>query len=197
MSPRKKPDAPGPGAEDAAAAFLGGERVALRGVRRADMEDYRRWLDTAEVTRYLEMGARPTSDRELDEVYRLSTESPNDVVFIVVDKRARRAVGIAGLYAINWPCRRADFRIIIGEPEAFDKGLGTETAKLLVAYGFDTLNLQLVTLGCNAENERAVRSYEKAGFVHEGRRRRLLYCNGKYCDVVQMSILREEYYGRE
>lgn len=175
--------------------FLTGENIALRGVRRDDMEHYRRWLESPEITYFMEMGSRPLSDRNVEDIYLGLTDSPDNIAFIVVEKEANQPIGVAGLYAINWVCRRADFRIIIGEPEKLGKGVGTEVAKLLVAYGFQTLNFETITLGVNTENHRAVRSYEKVGFVHEGVRRRLIYRNGRYYDILQMSILREEFYG--
>jgi RimJ/RimL family protein N-acetyltransferase len=42
-------------------------------------------------------------------------------------------------------------------------------------------------------NPRAIRAYEKAGFVLEGRQRQAEIKNGKYIDVLVMSLLREEY----
>src|SRR3546814_16763304 len=89
------------------------------------------------------------------------------IVFAIVEKATGRAVGTCGLYLINWICRRAQFNILIGEPEVWDKGYGSEAARLILGYAFDKLNLESVQLGVNAENKRAIRSYEKAGFVQE------------------------------
>lgn len=175
--------------------FLTGDKVILRGMRRADLEFYRAWFDNADITYYMEMGARPLSNEDLEEIYQLSTERHDNIVFTITEKMADRPIGVAGIYAINWICRRGDFRIIIGEPNALGKGLGTAVTKLIVAYGFEKLNLEVVTLGCNAENKRAIRSYENAGFVHEGRRRKMIYRNSRYYDILQMSILRDEYFG--
>ena len=47
--------------------------------------------------------------------------------------------------------------------------------------------------GQGTGNVRAVRSYEKAGFVLEGRLREAVYKNGKYDDVLIMSVLRSEW----
>jgi RimJ/RimL family protein N-acetyltransferase len=44
-----------------------------------------------------------------------------------------------------------------------------------------------------AENKRAIRAYEKVGFVHEGRMRQAVYKNGSYSDILCMSVLREEW----
>jgi RimJ/RimL family protein N-acetyltransferase len=42
-------------------------------------------------------------------------------------------------------------------------------------------------------NPRAIRSYEKAGFVHEGRMRQAEFKDGEYFDVFLMSVLRSEW----
>ena len=44
---------------------------------------------------------------------------------------------------------------------------------------------------------RAKRSYEKAGFVEEGRLCEAVYKHGKYDDVIVMSILRSEWIARK
>jgi RimJ/RimL family protein N-acetyltransferase len=174
-------------------SFLNGDLVSLRGVRREDMVAYGNWLDDDRVTKYLEMGWRPTTEGDLEEAYKLLSETPIVVGFAIVENKTRKAVGVCGLYSIEWISRRAQFNILIGEPSAWDKGFGTEALHLLVRYGFDRLNLESLQLGVNAENPRAIRSYEKAGFVHEGRRRKFVYRDGRYYDSILMSMLREEY----
>jgi RimJ/RimL family protein N-acetyltransferase len=177
--------------------FLAGKRVLLRGLRREDMEHYRRWLDNPQATHFMESGWRPANERDLEDIYEQSTESNDTAAFVVVGRKSGKPVGCCGLYAIQWICRRADFRILIGEPSAWDKGLGSEAARLTVAYGFDKLNLETIYLGVNTENERAIKSYENAGFVSEGVRRKLIYRNGRYYDALMMSVLREEYMARK
>jgi RimJ/RimL family protein N-acetyltransferase len=65
--------------------------------------------------------------------------------------------------------------------------------RLLLQHGFDTLNLNRVYLRVYANNVRATRCYEKAGFVLEGRMRKAHYQNGEYFDILLMSILRSEW----
>jgi RimJ/RimL family protein N-acetyltransferase len=42
-------------------------------------------------------------------------------------------------------------------------------------------------------NERAIRCYEKLGFIKEGVSREAVYKEGRYCNVVNMGILKEEW----
>ncbi|MDJ0949941.1 MAG: GNAT family protein [Alphaproteobacteria bacterium] len=175
------------------AAYARGDKAVLRAFAREDLGHYRRWLDDQQVTEFLEMGARPTRDKECDEFWRLANEADDAVVFAIVDPDSGQTVGVTGLYMIQWVCRRAQLNILVGDPDAWDKGIGTEATRMTVAYGFRRLNLESIQLGVNAENGRAIKAYEKVGFVHEGVRRRFLFCNGRYCDMVCMSILREEH----
>ena len=173
--------------------FLSAEGIALRDVTREDLAAYRVWLNNGEVTHFLEMGARPTSDGDLEAFWTLANEQRDAVIFIIEARDSGLAVGTCGLYLIETIPRRAQFNILIGDPSVWDRGYGSEATRLLLEYGFLTLNLNSIQLGVNADNARAVRSYEKCGFVHEGVRRQFVYRNGRYYDTVMMSVLREEY----
>ncbi len=69
--------------------------------------------------------------------------------------------------------------------------------KIGLRYAFQELNLERVTLGVFAYNTRAIRSYEKAGFRHEGRERRYIHRDGERADVLFMGILRQEWQRHE
>jgi RimJ/RimL family protein N-acetyltransferase len=182
--------------DQVSAGFLDGKLVCLRGVRREDMSAYQRWLDNPMVTEYLEMGWRPSTDLDLESAYSSLVGDANNVAFVVVDRESQKPVGVCGLYLISWIARRAQFNILMGEPWSWDRGIGTEALTLLLDYGFNRLNLESVNLGVNCENRRAIRSYEKAGFIVEGQRRKFIYRNGRHYDMIVMSILREEFKGR-
>ena len=76
----------------------------------------------------------------------------------------------------------------------FRTGLYTEKESWISPQdAFTELNMYRVSLGLHAYNPRALRSYEKAGFRHEGRVRKLLNKEGKRWDMLEMGILREEW----
>ena len=69
----------------------------------------------------------------------------------------------------------------------------TDVMNVMLRYAFTEVNLKRVTLTVFEYNPRAIRSYEKAGFHHEGRLRGLLNREGKRYDELFMGILREEW----
>jgi RimJ/RimL family protein N-acetyltransferase len=81
----------------------------------------------------------------------------------------------------------------IGDRELWGKGYGTEAMKLMLRFAFQELNLRRVSLNTFEYNPRAVHSYEKAGFVHEGCERDWLHREGRRWDLIYMGILREEW----
>jgi len=67
---------------------------------------------------------------------------------------------------------------------------------LILRYAFSELNLERVSLNVFAYNLRAIHSYEKSGFVHEGRKRGVLRREGRRYDLVFMGILRTDWLAR-
>jgi RimJ/RimL family protein N-acetyltransferase len=102
-------------------------------------------------------------------------------------------IGEIDLYVYNWFSRDTFVAIGIGERDFWDKGYGTDAMKVILRYAFAEINMKRVTLGVFEYNPRAIRSYEKTGFRHEGRIRGLLNKEGKRWDLLSMSILREEW----
>jgi len=64
---------------------------------------------------------------------------------------------------------------------------------MILRYAFDVLNLHKVYASCLASNIAAIRSNEKCGLVREAALLEYRYVDGRYEDVVYMSIRRETY----
>ena len=88
------------------------------------------------------------------------------------------------------------FGIFIGEKSFWGQGYGQEATRLTLDYGFNLLNLNSIMLGVMAFNERALRTYEKVGFMKIGRRRQVRIIGSQKHDVFLMDILAEEFEGR-
>lgn len=101
------------------------------------------------------------------------------------------AVGGTTLFGFDPLARHAEAGISL-LPEARGRGVGTEAIRQLVQFGFVRRNLRRIHLQAIASNAGALRAYEKAGFVVEGRLREHAWVRGAYEDIVLMGILRSE-----
>ena len=172
--------------------FYEGHRIYFRPIELEDEAQFRVWLNDPRNWRTLER-RRPLTKTEETEWLKSIHTSPNDVVFGVVVRENDRLIGSVGLHRIDWISRKATFGIQIGNVEYQNREYGTGATKLAVRYGFDVLNLHRIELDVYAHNERAIRSYEKAGFFLEGRLREAAYVNGRYVDILRYSIMEQEW----
>ncbi|HDN79985.1 MAG: N-acetyltransferase [Chloroflexi bacterium] len=171
--------------------MLRGRKVRLRAPEREDLPLFVRWLNDTEVTRYLTL-YWPLSMAEEEQWFENLLKRENDRVF-VIETEEGKPIGNMGLHNIDWKNRKAVLGIFIGEKDYWGKGYGTDAIKTLLRFAFEELNLNRVELRVFEFNTRAIRCYEKCGFVTEGRLRQSLFRNGRYHDELVMAVLREEW----
>ncbi len=119
--------------------------------------------------------------------------NPSGEFFVIRELASDRIIGFLGLGMRKWIHAETYVGIGLGEREYWGRGYGTEAMRLALQYAFQELNLHRVSLSVIAYNERAIRSYEKAGFRSEGRLRQTIRRAGRRWDEVCMSILRREW----
>jgi RimJ/RimL family protein N-acetyltransferase len=169
-------------------------KVRLRAFREDDLKNSLAWLNNPAVTRYL-LNMRPWSlVEEKAWIERTMRNEDPSAVTLVVETTDGEYVGSTGLMQIDRRNRSAEAGIVIGRPEEWGRGLGTDAMKGLLRHAFEELNLHRVSLRVYSFNERAMRSYAKLGFVEEGRLRQAMYRHGAWHDVVLMSILADEWF---
>jgi RimJ/RimL family protein N-acetyltransferase len=176
--------------------FLIGDQIYLRPLELTDLERCQRWFNDPDVRQFLD-SVRPISQEAerafLEKAVGRAASPDADLIMAIALKQDDRHIGNAGLHHINLVDRNAEFGIAIGEKDCWGKGCGTEAARLMVGYAFDTLNLHRVYLRVHDINPRGLSAYEKVGFRREGVFRQALYRHGSYHDVIFMGLLREEF----
>ena len=171
-----------------------GERVRLRAIERQDIPTFVRWFNDPEVRRHLTM-FEPMSHAQEERWFERQLEQGDGFRFGVDAARDGSWVhiGSIGLHQVDWKNRSAVFGIALGEKDYWNQGYGTEAVRLTLRFAFDELNLHRVELGVFADNPRARRCYEKAGFLPEGTRREAMYRDGQYRDLAMMAVLEDDY----
>ncbi len=173
--------------------MIEGKLVRLRAVEPEDAENAFRWMNDREVTRNL-MARYPFS-LESEREWVKGAGKPLDFgnTRFAVETKEGVHIGHCGLHAANAESRHAELGIMIGEKEYWGRGFGTDTMLTLLRFAFEQMNLHKVKLGVFEFNERGLAMYTKLGFVEEGRFRDDLFQDGRYWDLIRMSILRREY----
>lgn len=168
--------------------------VSLRGRTDADLDVLYRLA--ADLDTWEERGpsgpAPLTRSRFEARLARAEDEAASEPPVTFVVDVGGAGVGTASLFEFDTFARHAEAGISL-LPEARGRGVGTQAMRLLLEFGFVRRNLRRIHLQAIASNAGALRSYEKAGFVVEGRLREHAWVRGRYEDIVLMGILRSEH----
>jgi RimJ/RimL family protein N-acetyltransferase len=173
-----------------------GSGVILRRHRLSDLPDVRRWYRDPELARLTRYSLRPMSDEEIDRFFHGRLMSTESVAYAIEVRASRRLIGLTTFSNLDPDNGSVMFHITIGEPDAWGLGYGTEAAELMLWLAFERIGLHRVALSVFGFNERAIRSYEKAGFTVEGRDREAIVRDGQRWDELTMGILAPEWRSR-
>jgi len=176
--------------------FLIGKRLYLRPLEEDDIDRCLVWINDPDITATIALRFPFNRWRE-QEWFATLYKTDRDIPLAIVLKDGDRHIGNCGLHQIDYPNRCAQFEIMIGEKEEWDKGYASEASRLIIDYGFNQLGLHRISLQVYACNSRAQSVYEKLGFIREGILRESYFRDGRYCDTVMMGILRSEWRGDE
>jgi RimJ/RimL family protein N-acetyltransferase len=175
--------------------LLVGKRIRLTAIRHEDTAFLTRWYEDVEFSRMLD--AKPAYPRSESQVSRfLHEESGKEsFMFAIRPKDDERFMGFIDIGGILWLHGTCWLGIAIGA-DYQGQGYGYEAIDLMLAFAFRELNLHRVQLTVFAYNLRAIRLYEKLGFVREGAFREALHRDGQRYDMFVYGILRGEWEAR-
>lgn len=171
--------------------MIRGTLVGLGPLRQDLAATYQRWLNDLRVTRTLALPAMPMT-LAAEAAWVEATSQGSDPHFTIYELASMRPIGTTGLRAVNFFDGTAEFGILIGEPDAWGRGFGTETTVLMRSYAFDVLGLHHLRLEVYAHNLGAIRAYERAGFQHAGRLRGAKRIGRERVDVLLMDAVADD-----
>ena len=172
-----------------------GDGIRLRAAERTDIPKFVEWLNDTDVRQYL-MIYFPMSQAFEEKWFEENVNKPPAEQVLVIEvftESGWKAIGNTSLMNISDIDRNAEIGIFIGEKSEWNKGHGRKAMKLMLNYGFNTLNLNRIFLQVYENNLRGIRAYKATGFIEEGRMRQAKFLNGKYLDILLMSVLRDEW----
>jgi len=166
------------------------KNVILRPITLGDAERFVLWFNDPEVNKFLHRRSM-TLEQEREWI-KASPEKRQEVNF-AIDTSGGVHIGSVGLRNIDEVYHYADFGIMIGDKNYWNKGLGSEATNLMLCYGFEQLHLHRIELDVYEYNERAIKVYERIGFIKEGVKREHVLWDGKFYDTILMGMLASEW----
>jgi RimJ/RimL family protein N-acetyltransferase len=174
--------------------MLVGSRVRLRALEVADYALLHRWLNDANVMFFW---GRPGNTQSLGEITaeeERNSRRGNSRKYIIETLDKNEAIGQIDYYDLDLVARSCWTSIVIGNPDYWGGGYGTDAMRALLRYLFGQLGLHRVALNTHETNVRAQRSYTKNGFVQEGVLRDWMYFDGSYQAGIIMAVLEEDFH---
>jgi len=175
-------------------SFWQGRLVRLRGVEPSDAETFARWNLDSEMARELDFVWPPVSlariKKDLEE--RSLKRLEDDAFMWVIEDADAEAIGQittqycephVGVFRYGLSVAREHRR----------RGYATEAVQIILKYYFDELRYQKCLVTIHSYNTASVALHEKLGFVREGTLRRMVYTGGRFFDVYNYGLLKEEW----
>ena len=175
------------------ARTLEGERIELRRHARENYSLYAEWYGNPEIWHLTSWAPFPLSRSAVERLFEDRELSRTDDSFAIHIKGDDEPIGVISLMNKSEANGSAELSVIVGPRDDRHQGYGTEAIDRLLRYAFEELELNRVGLSVFDFNEQAIATYEKLGFVEEGRFRQAIMRSSGFHDAILMSILKSEW----
>jgi len=177
--------------------FLSGEKIYLRPLIETDCNGpYPIWFNDIEVCRNNSHHVFPYTMEGAVEFIKQANRGAHHLVLAIISHDEENHIGNISLDEINYINRSAELTIVIGDKKSWGKGYGKEAARLICHHGFNVLNLKRISCGTFENNIGMQKLARYLGMTEEGRRRDAVFKHGRYMNIIEYGILRDEFVGR-
>lgn len=170
-----------------------GAHVQLRELSSADVDAVFRIYGDPVATRHLSFEPRPREQVEaiIDRARRAAAREPRAEYDLAVIRQADGDLIGYGRLAVE-PHRSGQIGFAL-RPDQWGRGLGSETVRLLLGFGFDHLGLHRIWGARSPVNMASERVMLRAGMMEEGRIRDHVHVHGAWRDSIVHAILEDEW----
>ena len=172
------------------------EGTGLR-LRRATTEDAKLLAGLAtddEISPFLAVRSARHPAAFVEEIAR-GDEAPREHGRFVIEAESDGAWSAAGSIAFEVANRRSRIAHLYGlmvRPDFRGRGLAQAATRLFTLHLILDLDYHRIQLECYGFNERAIRHFERVGYVKEGVRRKAYWRNDGWVDGVLFGLVRED-----
>ena len=167
--------------------------AALRRMRLDDITVVREWRNLPDVARYMYTDHQ-ISEGEHARWFGDALDRPDRMYWII--ELDGQPVGLANLVDISERHRRASWAFYLADPAVRGRGVGSFTETFVLEHAFVELRLHKLCCEVLGSNDAVVKMHQKFGFVVDGVLREHIWKDGRFDDVVTLSMTADEYQAR-
>jgi RimJ/RimL family protein N-acetyltransferase len=178
-----------------------GTTIAIREIESGDVDAIARIIGAPDALRYTTWSG-PADGEAAAGFVRMAQETARSVprteyLLAIVDLDSGEVAGTGGIRIEDADAGRGSLRCLL-HPDWWNRGIGTEAARMAVDFGFETLDLNLIEADPALENAAATSLLQTAGLARRDvRRGHHLAPDGQRRDSVAYAVSREEWATRQ
>lgn len=173
--------------------------IKLRHLKESDAEYMHEWMQDRDIQKCFR---KRMNEMTVEQVKDFCCEASNSFQkqictgesrhWAIVEDDNDEYLGTISLKEIDLENRNAEYAVVMRK-EVQGKGIGLQATNLLLDIAFNQMKLHKVYLNVLEDNLRAIRMYERAGFVFEGVSKEQLYIDDRYVGLKWYSIFNSNY----
>lgn len=169
------------------------DNIGIRAIEIEDLAIIQKYRNDERLRQYFRE-YREFSLTQLEDWYFKMIKDNRFEMFVIINLELDEVIGVAGLTYIDWPNKHADIHFYIGKNSEWIDNLYSPTAiKLILKYGFETLNLNKIWAEIYEIDTKKLIFFKRKGFKIDATLREHYFYNGKYYSSHILSLLRKEY----
>ena len=174
--------------------ILAKDNLGIRKAVFADCELFAIWETKQSIRQSFSISQNHSYEDVLREYFAKENDPATMQLTMADRKNDDLPIGRIEISHIDRAVHSADIRrIYIGNEAYLRQGYAHQAMGLLLAYLFDGLNMERVTLNHYLYNQKAAGLYKKLGFQYEGIQRHVTMRDNQFYDLYLMSMLKEDY----
>ncbi len=177
--------------------FLEGEVVDLCVPNSTNVviEQWYRWFNDQEVTKYLHQGYFPNTIEKQRKYYENLIENDNRIALLIKPKTKDYYVGIASLSCVDFRQRQCGFALVIGKNDGTPESMfyAMEAKCRMTEHAFETVGMERINSGQVIDLIKWQRWQILFGYQIEGVFRKYFRKGDKTYDAIMSACLIEDY----
>ena len=172
--------------------MLTGSRIYLRLTEPDDAQQRAEWMNDPGFREYLN-SPYPVSTLSTKNWIKKSVEDQTRIDFAICLINSDKMIGYTGFRNIDLENNKAESYTGIGNRDYWANGYAKESKTVALDYIFNRYNLNKVYAYIRSDHRESVKLNLSLGYIVEGTLRQDIFSNGRYFDMIVMSLLRDEY----